>query len=660
MSGITAVFNLDGRAVERQQLEPMLDAMAHRGPDGIARFYDGAAALGHAMLRVTPESFAEVQPLSDEAGAIRIVFDGRIDNRIELRESIEAKGAQMRSDTDPELVLRAYQCLGEDCVRSLLGDFAFAIWDSSRRQMFCARDHSGIRPFYYYCDGKTFIAASELQQILRHPGMSQEPNEGLVGEYLTGKLIGRDETLYRGVMRLPPAHMMILTDRGPRISSYYSLGPSRSIRYRTDEEYGSHFLQIFKDAVRCRMRARNGVAAELSGGLDSSSIVCTAQSMIRAGEVAVPRFEAFSLQYDEPTSDERVYANDVASMWNLKLNWIQPYELDMRASIDGVRRCREWGELPNAVQFRNLRRAVADSGMRVSLTGLGGDQWLTGSEYYYAELLSEFRLGDLIRLLNNDWRFGIPGTAGHNRLKLLLWWGLRPMLPDKLRHFLSNMVPRERFPNFIRDEFARRINLLGRLRALPTRPAGISFSQRTVFEQFVDGWMAHVMELGDQYSAQAGIEQRHPFYDLRLIEFCFAIPEEQRLHNNYIKWVLRTAMKNLLPENVRTRLTKGEFSETFVRLFDRLGGANFYDHLTIAEKGWVDGKRARIEAHDRLTNFADSNLWPLVNTFAIEVWYNTVFHDGGDLLARVPPQQNPSREQNASQVSSPSTDRVTV
>ncbi len=265
---------------------------------------------------------------------------------------------------------------------------------------------------------------------------------------------------------------------------------------------------------------------------------------------------------------------------------------------------------------------------------MGGDQWLTGSEYYYAELLSEFRFGDLMHLLKTDWRFGIPGSPGHNRLKLLLWWGLRPMLPDKLRLALSDAVPRERFPTFIPKEFASRIGLLGRLRALPRRPAGISFSQRSVYEQFVNGWMAHVMELEDRHSAQVGIEEWHPFYDLRLIEFCFAIPEDQRTYGNYIKYVLRNAMKGILPENIRTRLTKGEFSETFLRLFDRVGGANFYDHLTIAENGWVNSDLARKVAKERLSN-ARSNLWPLMNAFAIEVWYNTVFRDGGDLLTRV-------------------------
>jgi asparagine synthase (glutamine-hydrolysing) len=642
VSGIAAIFNLDCRPVERNQLEPMIEAMAYRGPDGIGRCYNGPAALGHAMLHVTPESFAEVQPLCDQAGAMQLCFDGRIDNRRELRELVEAAGAHLRSDTDPELVLSAYQSFGEDCVRKMLGDFALVIWDSASRRMFCARDHSGIRPFYYYCDGKTFLAASELQQILRHPGVPQEPNEGLIGEYLVGKLVTREETLYRGIARLAPAHMMIVTERGPRISRYYDLNPSRAIRYRTDDQYGAHFLEIFKDAIRCRMRARNGVAAELSGGLDSSSIVCSIGSMIRAGEVTTPRFETFSLVYNEPSTDERAYANDAASKWDIKLTCVQPYELDMQASIDGVRRSREWAEHPNGPQFRNLRQVVADQGLRVLMTGMGGDQWLTGSDYYYAELLSEFRFADLMRLLKIDRRFGTPGTPGHNRLKLLLWWGLRPMLPDQLRQRLGDAVPRGRFPAFIPSEFARRVDLIGRLRALPDRPSGMSFSQRAVFEEFVNGWMVHVMEREDRSAAQVGIEEAHPYYDLRLIEFCFAIPEDQRRRTNCIKYVLRNAMKGILPESIRTRQTKAEFSETLVRLFDRVGGADFFDRLTIAERGWVDSQLVRKAAREGFGDYANSNLWPLMNAFAIEVWYNTVFHNGGDLLARVASGRHPS------------------
>lgn len=635
MSGIAAVFNLDGRPVEHPQLERLIDAMAHRGRDGLGRFYDGQAALGHAMLRVTPESMAEVQPLRDDASGICLTFNGRIDNRRELRRLIEAAGETLRTDTDAELVLRAYLCFADGCAAKLIGDFGFVVWDPGRRRLYCARDHSGMIPFYYHCDGKTFLAASELQQILRDPGVKQEPNEGIIGEYLCGKLFTLDETLFRGVMRLPPSHMMIVTESGPRISRYYDLNPSRAIRYRTDDEYAAHFLELFKEAVRCRLRSRTGVAAELSGGLDSSSIVSVVQSMRQSGEVEMPEFETLSLVYDEPTADERPYIASVVEKWGVKSNLVPPHEMDMRACMDNVARFREWAESPSGAVYYSLRERVVEKGYQVILTGMGGDQWLTGSDYYYTELISEFRFAELARLLKSNWRFGMPGMPEDSRLRNLLWWGLRPLLPDKLRIALSDLVPRERFPPFIPADFARRINLLGRLRALPKSPRGCSYSQRTIYEEFNSGWMVSVMELKDRDNAPIGIEQRHPFYDLRLVEFCFAIPEEQRSHNNQIKYVMRNAMKGILPENIRTRLTKAEFSAMTVRLFERVGGARFFDHLTIAERGWVDSAIASRVARERLADYAGSNLWPLTNAFAIEVWYNVIFREGGDLLARV-------------------------
>jgi asparagine synthetase B (glutamine-hydrolysing) len=179
--------------------------------------------------------------------------------------------------------------------------------------------------------------------------------------------------------------------------------------------------------------------------------------------------------------------------------------------------------------------------------------------------------------------------------------------------------------------------LIGRLRAVAPRPAGTSYAQLSIYEQFVNGWMAHVMEQEDRGAAQAGIEELHPYYDLRLIEFCFAIPEDQREGSHHIKYVLRNAMKGLLPESIRTRTTKAELSKTVMRLLDRVGGANFFDHLTIADKGWVDSDLARKTAHETLGSYSGSNFWTLLNTFSIEVWYNTVFHDGGDLLSRVAP-----------------------
>ncbi len=209
MSGIAALYNLDGRPVEPALLRRMTDVIAHRGPDGAGVLTDGAVGLGHRMLRTTPESLGERQPLTDETGEFAITFDGRIDNRDELLAGLRAAGARLEAGTDAELVLRAYQAWGEDSPRRLLGDFAFVIWDKRQRRLFCARDQLGVKPFYYQRDERTFRCGSELHQLLQDPAVKREPNEGMVGEYLATVVTTLEETLYRGVFRLPPGHLLV-------------------------------------------------------------------------------------------------------------------------------------------------------------------------------------------------------------------------------------------------------------------------------------------------------------------------------------------------------------------------------------------------------------------------------------------------------------------
>src|SRR5712671_5182534 len=206
MGGFAVIYNLDGRPADREVFERMLSAIAHRGPDGCGRWIEGPLAMGYQMFHTTPEAVREVQPLADPDSRYRMVFDGRVDNRDELTDTLRAKGAILRDDTDAEIALRAYECFGADMPRRIIGDFALVIWDASKRELFCARDPIGIRPFYYFCDGRSFIAATELQQIFADPSVSNEPDEGVVGEYLTGTLKARGDTLFRNVKRLPAAH----------------------------------------------------------------------------------------------------------------------------------------------------------------------------------------------------------------------------------------------------------------------------------------------------------------------------------------------------------------------------------------------------------------------------------------------------------------------
>ena len=183
-------------------------AIAHRGPDGIRQWISGPIGLGNLKLQTTPESVQEKQPLSNADASLCLTLDGRIDNRLELRQALDSKGFQPREDSDAELVLRAYECWGEDCPSHLLGDFAFAIWDARKQQMFCARDHVGVRPFYYHHSASLFVFGSEIRAVLALAAVPQRLNESRVVDFLVEQLDREDEecTFYQDVLRLPAGH----------------------------------------------------------------------------------------------------------------------------------------------------------------------------------------------------------------------------------------------------------------------------------------------------------------------------------------------------------------------------------------------------------------------------------------------------------------------
>ena len=219
----------------------MLDAVAYRGPDGLNSWIDGPVALGHAMLRTTPEAMGESQPLVDEQTGLVLTMDGRVDNRDELTALLERQGLRLAGGTDAEIVLRAYQCWGEEAPAKILGDFAFALWDGRKRQLFCARDVASVQPLFYHCDGRSFICASELHQILADLAVPREPDERVIGMYLTGMLLDPVPTLYRDIRKLEGG--CSITVRPGKIDRrrYFDIDPAKRIRYRTDAEYAEHF-----------------------------------------------------------------------------------------------------------------------------------------------------------------------------------------------------------------------------------------------------------------------------------------------------------------------------------------------------------------------------------------------------------------------------------
>jgi len=249
MSAIAGVYLLNGDSVDEKDLKRMNDSMPHRGPDGSGLWHDGPVGLAHQMLWTTPESLHEKLPF--EADGLVITSDSRIDNREELLPELGLS----EEVSDSEVILKAYGRWGKSCVDRLLGDFAFVIWDKAKEEMFCARDHMGVKPFFYfYKSEEIFAFATEIKSLLAW-GIPPCINDARIGDYIMGVQEDKEITFYHEILRLPPASIISINHKTSHKEQYWKPDITREIWLDSDEEYEKIFLDIFKEAVRCRLRS---------------------------------------------------------------------------------------------------------------------------------------------------------------------------------------------------------------------------------------------------------------------------------------------------------------------------------------------------------------------------------------------------------------------
>ncbi len=558
MSGIAGIFHFDGRPVDPRLLEAMSATLAHRGPDGAALWSDGSVGLAHRMLHATPESLRETQPLSDESSQLVLVLDGRIDNREELRAAIESAGGHLRDDTDAELVLKSYECWAEDSPKHLLGDFAFAIWDARRRRLFCARDPLGNKPFFYRCDHNTFAFASEMQPLFVDPEFPCQLNLPLVGMYLSDYFSEPEDTLYLGVSRLRAAHSMKVESGAAHKARYWDVDPERSIRYRTDDEYAEHYLDLFRQSVRDRVRAHGALGFTLSGGLDSSSVVCTASKLFGESGARDSRLTAFSLIYAGLPCDESKYIQEVIRHTGVEHWPVLPQADPSQADLERSPSYPDVFYDPFQFSFSPALREMQHRGQRVLLSGFGSDETLNAS---YAMLTQLARQGDIRAMFRYLRSFSAIYAVPQSTL--LLQNCVYPFIPKPVKNLLRPLVKpfrRKTFPSLLRPDFLASSGMEDRMRRGVKVTRLPSASQQELYNGLLYGWNALAIEMHGLFCARFGVECRHPFLERRLVEFTLALPEEQRWRGEGSKFVLRQAMRGILPEAIRTRKGKAEFS----------------------------------------------------------------------------------------------------
>jgi asparagine synthase (glutamine-hydrolysing) len=626
MSGILGVCQLDSAPVDPELFRGMW-AGAHVDANGGACRVDGPVGLFD--LRREPAQGvldgAESLVVEDSSG-VMLTFDGRLDNLEELGTMLTAERCHMPTLTDADLVLRAYKVWGAAAVTRLLGDFAFAIWDAGRQELFCARDRLGIKPFYYVLNDKRFVFASEVRHLLRLPDLVPQPNEQMMARYLINSYENVEETLYRGVYRLPPAGWLSVSPRAVRKGTYWQLSRPELLRYRSDGEYAEHFRSLFHEAVRCRMRARGTIGVCLSGGFDSSAVACMAAAIRRKTPGVAEPLEVFSVAFDDPAADERRYVEAVQLESGLAGHLLFP-ERD-RVGLDIEQAApHPLGPLyyPNLFMMQGILKRARERGVRVLLSGAGGDDLFCGFEY----------CADLLR--HRQWRAlyaesgAIAGLTERARSRVLYDWALRPLLPRSWRRRARMVVPR-RVPNWIRPEFVRRHGLDEWKQVAASRDRDDSFPDLArrfaKYRLFGSGCYAFGFEEEDRFFRPASLEYRSPFFDVRLLEFTFMLPQAQKYWRGQTKVVARNSVNGILPEAIRTRSTKADFGPFMDREL-RVRQRRHVEHLllksTLASAGVIDDSKVSALWQQYVVS-GGPRRWDVLTLLNLERWFRYTVH----------------------------------
>jgi asparagine synthase (glutamine-hydrolysing) len=577
MSAIVGLYHLSNQTIESSQLSAMLDTLAHRGPDRRDSWCDHHIGLGHGMLWTTPESLHETLPLATASGQRVITADARIDNRDELMHRLQLDGPSHQI-TDSQLILNAYEHWGERCIEYLVGDFAFAIWDAQQQSLFCARDHFGVRPFYYYQSQDLFAFASEVKGLLCHPDIPHQLNETRVADFLSVEFDDTSATFYQDIWRLPPAHLLQVSAEGLQLKRYWSLELQNELQLDSDQDYAVQFRELFTEAVRCRLRSAFPIGSMLSGGLDSSSITCVAKQLLEASE-QLP-LATFSAIFNEVTEcDEQPYINAVLSQGGFDPHVIQGDQLSPLTDCDRVL----WHQDEPLYAFNlfltwNLYKIAKTRNVRVILDGFDGDSTVSHGIGYLTDLARE---GQWLKLVQN-----VRGLTQNFEYSFWEWlwpyinnYGLKPLLDKSKLSYLSNRIQRRiqrvrrpasslgdrtASPTILNKAFGQRIQFQERIKAFRRHRVKSGKKHRTEHQyNLVRGVMPYTLEVMDKAGAAFGIELRFPFWDKRLVEFCLSLPPEQKIRRGWTRLILRQAMDGILPEAIQWRGGKSNLGPNF-------------------------------------------------------------------------------------------------
>lgn len=526
MSGIAGILHLDGSPVEAGVLERLTRFMAFRGPDGCETRVSGSIGFGHAMLRTAADGPGAIQPCL-VGDAVWVVADSRLDGRSELMAKLApAAGQHGREPTDAELIGHAYLRWGRRCVDHLLGDFAFAVWDGAARTLFCARDHFGIKPFYFAHGDAVFLFSNTLDCLRQHPRVSRALDDDAIGDFLLFDRIRETAaTAFAGIRRLPAAHALTVTAGGVAIQRYWTLPTDGRVRYRDARDYTDHFARLLMAAVGDRLRGEPA-GMLMSGGVDSTAVASSASRLPDA-----PGMRGYTFVYDHlMPDDERHYAGLAARAIGMPIEFwpVDGYTLFERCDDEASRKPEPY-HWPLEAATLDLYRHIAAS-YRIVLTGQGGDPLS-----YFGSLLNTPRF-----------HAQLPDAAAY----VLTRRRCPPLgVRTKMRRMLGG-APAPAYPAWLNAHFAARRGLRERFARLSAPPATVHPTHAVAHAMLSSSYWPSMFEAFDPGATRLPLEFRHPLFDVRLVEYVLSIP---LVPWSVDKELLRSASDGVQPDEVRRR-----------------------------------------------------------------------------------------------------------
>jgi asparagine synthase (glutamine-hydrolysing) len=621
MSAIGGVFMFGGDPVDLSLLAALGTRLERLGPDGGREVVSGSVGMSYRAFHINAESRSEHQPHCWGHQAI-LCWDGRLDNRDELLASLrdDLRG----EDTDAAIVMAAYRRWGDRSFGKLLGDFALAIWDKRDHAIWLARDLVGTRTLYYHVDAQRVLWSSDLAALIDTAGMSLE----IADEYVASLLAMGAEpglTPFVGIRPVRPAHVVRIAEDG-LVSEhrFWSLDPSKEIRYSSDTEYEDHFRSIFRAAVRDRLRSDRPVFAELSGGLDSSSIVCMAHDIVGARDAHAPSLETVSYVFDDaPTADEKKWIAHVDE-WrgftgHLVYGNTRQYLQPLHETLSGVLPTLAVISPAYPVAVRTIMR---QHGGRVLLSGCGGDELLHSVNKPAPELADLAASRNIHRL---HARLKVWSRVVRRPYFTLLWnEAICPNLPATLQARLKTGAVAQ-IPDWLDTGFVTRMRLRERmLEASSTVTACQTPSARIQILGFESALRAVA---SGTFQEPGGCDYSFPYLDRRLVEFLQAIPFDQKMRPGESRSIMRRALRPILPEAIVRRRGKGNPTEVSFKAMAHEADTfrRMLSDGRVFARGYADPDKFRA-AFERAIAGRERHSGRLKMTLVLERWLRAMEH----------------------------------